>query len=283
MQLSGIKSLIENSSFKKSKCIISSNSTSRIHRIRKINNNENNINNNYEIENLKNKKQSFCEEQILNEENDSFIGMNKEVYERLKNEKIDFIQTLLRLKKKMADEKKHKTPEKQKLYLNNQLNISLTESKNNDKKSNFQRFPTFNQSNNLNKKKENPIKVKNSFKNSFVSEQRKLLKNYNKSDILIPKTKITLTNSFINNNIISNSNKKNSNSKKKINQKRMFSSNHVNIIKNNKTNIKKRNKEVRIENHCSKLTNLSNNSTCFSNASINPMIEIPSATINLFD
>ena len=59
MQLSGIKSLIENSSFIKSKCIISSNSTSRIHQIRKINNNENNINNNYEIENLKNKKQSF--------------------------------------------------------------------------------------------------------------------------------------------------------------------------------------------------------------------------------
>ena len=282
MQLSGIKSLIENSSFIKSKCIISSNSTSRIHQIRKINNNENNINNNYEIENLKNKKQSFCEEQILNEDNDSFIGMNKEVYERLKNEKIDFIQTLLRLKKKMADEKKHKTPEKQKLYLNNQLNISLTESKNNDKKSNFQRFPTFNQSNNLIKKKENPIKVKNSFKNSFVSEQRKLLKNYNKSDILIPKTKITLTNSFINNNIISNSNKKNSSSKKNkskkdVQFKSLILSKIINQI------LKKRKKEVKIENHCSKLTNLSNNSTCFSNASINPMIEIPSATINLFD
>ena len=78
-------------------------------------------------------------------------------------------------------------------------------------------------------------------------------------------------------------NKSNRFKKKKINQKRMFSSNHVNIIKNNKSNIKKRNKEVRIENHCSKLTNLSNNSTCFSNASINPMIEIPSATLNLFD
>ena len=145
--------------------------------------------------------------------------MNKVYYERLKNENIDFIQTLLPLKKKMVDEKKHKTPEKQKLYLNNQLNISLTESKNNDKKSNFQRFPTFNQANNLIKKKDNPIKVKNSFKNSIVSEQRKLLKNYNKSNILIPKTKITLTNSFINNNIISNSNKKNSSSKKNKSKK----------------------------------------------------------------
>ncbi len=58
MQLSVKKSLIENSSFKNQN-VISSNSTSRINQIRKINNNENNINNNYEIENLKNKKQSF--------------------------------------------------------------------------------------------------------------------------------------------------------------------------------------------------------------------------------
>lgn len=287
MQLSGINSLSANSSFINSKLIVSSNSTSRMDQIRKKKNNENDKNKMNEIEDFKIKKQSFCQEPKINDDNDLFIGMNKEVYERLKNEKIDFIQTLLRLKKKMIEEKTNKTPEKQKININKNINISLTESKNNCRNSNIQRFPTFTPMNILNKIKSKPIKVKNSFKHSFVSEQRKILKNYNKSDILIPKTKITLKNSFINNEkIISNYiSKRNLSSKKKVNQKKAISSTQINKVNkgNNKNNIKKRNKEIKIEKHNNKITTLSNNSTCLSNASINPMIEIPSATINLFD
>ena len=86
-------------------------------------------------------KQNFYEDKIENKENNNPNGMNKEIYDRLKNEKIDFIQTLLRLKQKMANENINKTPEKQKYELNKNLNKSLTENRNNIKVSNIKKFP----------------------------------------------------------------------------------------------------------------------------------------------
>ena len=170
-------------------------------------------------------KQNFYDDTIENKENYNPNGMNKEIYDRLKNEKIDFIQTLLRLKQKMANENINKTPEKQKYELDKNLNKSLTENRNNLKKPNIKKFPIC--LNKIKKKNDKPILMKNSFKRTFISNSKNLNLN-NKNEIIVFKRENTYRNSLFQNE--KKINKKNENSKNKFKQRTLSLNTNQNQI-----------------------------------------------------
>ena len=225
-------------------------------------------------------KQNFYDDKIENKENYNPNGMNKEIYDRLKNEKIDFIQTLLRLKQKMANENINKTPEKQKYELDKNLNKSLTENRNNLKKPNIKKFPIC--LNKIKKKNDKPILMKNSFKRTFISNSKNLNLN-NKNEMIVFKRENTYRNSLFQNE--KKINKKNENSKNKFKQRTLsLNTNQNQISKYKNILVKKKDKKKKIKkNSHNKINSFNNISTCVTNSSINQMTEIPSATINLFD
>ena len=224
-------------------------------------------------------KQNFYEDKIENKENNNPNGMNKEIYDRLKNEKIDFIQTLLRLKQKMANKNINKTPEKQKYELNKNLNKSLTENRNNIKKSNIKKFPIC--LNKIKKKDDNPILIKNSLRRTFISNSKNNLNLNNKNEIILKRHK-NYRNSFVQNYKNNNKNMRNENSIKQRTLSLNTSQNQVGNYKSFLEQKKDKNKKIKKNNH-TKINSFNNISTCVTTSSINQITEIPSATINLFD
>ena len=185
-------------------------------------------------------------EEKSNDNNNILVknGMSKEIYERLKNENVNFIQTLLRLKEKNANVNNLKcpfiTPEKPNNYLNKLLNKST------------------------NNKSNNSIYKKCSIQITPLNNNNKLI-NVNKT--------IDINSSNILN--------KNSITKKVIKQRTLSAvPNQKQIDKINKlVNSKnKRNQDFKSYNSLN-----NTNSTGVTNLSINPNNEIPSAVINLFD
>ena len=100
MKLSEIETLSSNSSFSNSKLMVQSNSSIALQHYTHIISNEEKIKK--EIEDMENKKNEEIKLNFQQTNSDNTVlienGMNKEIYERLKNENINFIQTLLRLK-----------------------------------------------------------------------------------------------------------------------------------------------------------------------------------------
>ena len=227
------------------------------------------------IKESKSFKNNFYDDKIENKENENINGMNKEIYDRLKNEKIDFIQTLLRLKEKMARENINKTPEKHKYELNKNLNKSLTENRNNIKKSNIKKFPIC--LNKIKKKNDNPILINNSLRRTFISNSKNNLNLNNKNEKIVEKT---FRNSLIQNN--KKINKRNINSTEQRTLSLNKSQNQIGKYKNFLVQKKDKNKKTKKNNH-NKFNSFNNISTCVTNSSINQITEIPSATINLFD
>ena len=226
-------------------------------------------------------KQNFYDDTIENKENYNPNGMNKEIYDRLKNEKIDFIQTLLRLKQKMANKKINKTPEKQKYELDKNLNKSLTENRNNIKISNIKKFPIC--LNKIKKKDDNPILIKNSLRRTFISNSKNNLNLNNKNEIKLKRDK-KYRNSFVQNYKNNNKNK-NMRNENLIKQRTLSLNTSQNQVGNYKSFLeqkKDKNKKIKKNNH-TKINSFNNISTCVTTSSINQITEIPSATINLFD
>ena len=218
-------------------------------------------------------------------------GMSKEIYERLKNENVNFIQTLLRLKEKNANVNNLKcpfiTPEKPNNYLNKLLNKSTNNKSNNSiyKKCSIQITPL----NKIIREKDIPIKITTSLRKNNLLENKK--QSNNKSEIIYPKKPTILKNNNNNNKLInvnktidinsSNILNKNSITKKVIKQRTLSAvPNQKQIDKINKlVNSKnKRNQDFKSYNSLN-----NTNSTGVTNLSINPNNEIPSAVINLFD
>ena len=271
-------SLSSNDSFVNARLMLQSNSSLRLNKINKLNDKSNK----HSIENDDSKTENiiFTEKNIDNDENRILIenGMDKEIYERLKNENVTFIKTLLRLKSKMASQKNNQTPEKNNSHEIKGLNISSTENKRFKRNNNVKKFPTtivsFNQ---ILRKKENPVKITTTLRKAFINNQKKLSHNqtYKKEIDFCKNVNITNKKTFNLNN------QKKDDSKKKTKQINLNSIPNKNQIdKINKLIIarNKRNKDNRRDN-LNKFYSLSNNSTSVSNL----MTEIPSATINLFD
>lgn len=226
-----------------------------------------------------------------NKDNDILInnGMSKEIYERLKKENVNFIQTLLRLKEKTINGKNTNpciTPQKPNNHLNKVLNKSINNKSNNSmfKKCPIQITPL----NKIIRKKEIPIKITSSLRKNDILENKK--QSVNKSEIIYPKKTTKLQNN-INSKIINvnktinvnncNIIKKNSIEKKVIKQRTLSAvPNQKQIEKINKlVNSKnRRNQDIKIFNSLN-----NTNSTGVTNVSINPNNEIPSAVINLFE
>ena len=135
-------SLSSNDSFVNARLMLQSNSSLRLNKINKLNDKSNK----HSIENDDSKTENiiFTEKNIDNDENRILIenGMDKEIYERLKNENVTFIKTLLRLKSKMASQKNNQTPEKNNSHEIKGLNISSTENKRFKRNNNVKKFPT---------------------------------------------------------------------------------------------------------------------------------------------
>ena len=224
-------------------------------------------------------------------------GMSKEVYERLKNENINFIQTLLRLKEKTAISKNNinqcDIPEQSNLHINKKLNES-TNNKTNESIFKKCTIP-IKTLKHMVRKKEVPIKITKDIRKTNLQKNKN--KFNNKSEILYHKKTLTFSNNLnnisINNfNITNNSNnnfekKSTKNLSKIVVKQRTLSAipnkkqiEKINILINGKN---RRNKDIKSEN-VNRVNSLNNtNSTGITNLSINPNNEIPSAVINLFD
>ena len=307
MKLSEIETLSSNSSFSNSKLMVQSNSSIALQHYTHIISNEEKIKK--EIEDMENKKNEEIKLNFQQTNSDNTVlienGMNKEIYERLKNENINFIQTLLRLKQKMINEQNiNKTPEKGDLDYNKYLNKSSTEHKTFIRNSNIKKYPTvIAPLNPILKKKENPIKIialkKTFVKNDKKEKEKKNDNNNNpnktnnnsklnsinsntKTIKNLPKKSNSLKNSInsMNENMFGINEQKNENSKKMLKQRTLSGV-------PNKKQIEKISKFIRINNKRNKTLresqnkyiSLSHNSTGLTN----PICEIPSAVINLFD
>ena len=263
------------------------------------------ITNNYKMkfDNIKN--ESIIENNISqkgiedNSYNNILInnGMSKEVYERLKNENINFIQTLLRLKEKTAISNNNKNqcdiPEQSNPSINKKVNESINNKTN---ESIFKKCTIpIKTLKHMVRKKEVPIKITKDIRKTNL--QKNKTKFNNKSEILYHKKTITFHNNLnnisinsINNNNNSNNKFENKNTKnkpKRIIKQRTLSAipnqkqiEKINILINGKN---RRNTDIKSDN-INRLNSLNNtNSTGITNLSINPNNEIPSAVINLFD
>ena len=263
------------------------------------------ITNNYKlkIDNIKNesiKENNISQKGIEENSNKNILinnGMSKEVYERLKNENINFIQTLLRLKEKTAISKNNKNQFEKPEQYNPHINKILNESINN--KTNDSIFKKciipIKTLKHIVRKKEVPIKITKDIRKTNL--QKNKTKFNNKSEILYHKKTITFHNNLnnisinsINNNNNSNNKFENKNTKnkpKRIIKQRTLSAipnqkqiEKINILINGKN---RRNTDIKSDN-INRLNSLNNtNSTGITNLSINPNNEIPSAVINLFD
>ena len=263
------------------------------------------ITNNYKMkfDNIKN--ESIIENNISqkgiedNSYNNILInnGMSKEVYERLKNENINFIQTLLRLKEKTAISNNNKNqcdiPEQSNPSINKKVNESINNKTN---ESIFKKCTIpIKTLKHMVRKKEVPIKITKDIRKTNLQKNKN--KFNNKSEILYHKKTLTFSNNLnnisINNfNINNNSNNKfekksTKNLSKIVVKQRTLSAipnkkqiEKINILINGKN---RRNKDIKSEN-VNRVNSLNNtNSTGITNLSINPNNEIPSAVINLFD
>ncbi len=263
------------------------------------------ITNNYKMkfDNIKN--ESIIENNISqkgiedNSYNNILInnGMSKEVYERLKNENINFIQTLLRLKEKTAISNNNKNqcdiPEQSNPSINKKVNESINNKTN---ESIFKKCTIpIKTLKHMVRKKEVPIKITKDIRKTNLQKNKN--KFNNKSEILYHKKTLTFSNNL--NNISINNFKINNNSNNKFEKKstknlskivvkqRTLSAipnkkqiEKINILINGKN---RRNKDIKSEN-VNRVNSLNNtNSTGITNLSINPNNEIPSAVINLFD
>ena len=278
-------SLSSNDSFVNTRLMFQSNSSIGLNKMHRLNVNID-ISNRNSIENDDSKTENiiFTEQNINEDENIILMknGMDKEIYERLKNENVTFIKTLLRLKSKMVSQKTNQTPEKNNSHLIKSLNISSTENKRYKRNNNVKKFPTtivsFNQTI---RKKDNPIKVTTTLRKAFINNQKKLSSNQtNKKEIDFSK-KINTFETISNKRTFNYNNQKKENSKKKTKQRTLSSipnKNQIDKINKLITARNKRNKDNRRDN-LNKFNSLSNNSTSVSNL----MTEIPSVTINLFD
>ena len=212
-------SLSSNDSFVNARLMLQSNSSLRLNKINKLNDKSNK----HSIENDDSKTENiiFTEKNIDNDENRILIenGMDKEIYERLKNENVTFIKTLLRLKSKMASQKNNQTPEKNNSHEIKGLNISSTENKRFKRNNNVKKFPTtivsFNQ---ILRKKENPVKITTTLRKAFINNQKKLSHNqtYKKEIDFCKNVNITNKKTFNLNN------QKKDDSKKKTNKAKNF-------------------------------------------------------------
>ena len=278
-------SLSSNDSFVKTRLMLQSNSSIGLNKMHRLNVNID-ISNRNSIENDDSKTENIIFTEQNNDDDDNRIliknGMDKEIYERLKNENVTFIKTLLRLKSKMASQKNNQTPQKNNSHLIKGLNISSTENKRFKRNSNVKKFPTtivtFNQ---IIRKKDNPVKITTTLRKTIINNQKKLSNNQvNKKEIDFPK-KIKTFETITNKNIFNSNNQKKENSKKKTKQRTLSSipnKNQIDKINKLITARNKRNKDNRRDN-LNKFNSLSNNSTSVSNL----MTEIPSTTIYLYD
>ena len=131
-----------------------------------------------EEDNSKNKdKQIFNSFYSLNEEVKNNANtqrdINSELYERLRNESVGFIKTLLRLKQKMNNQNKIYFSQENKRINNNNEKIENLKMKNHNK------FPL--EISPLNERDNKPIKILNSFKKVNFTENIKIKKNNSKS------------------------------------------------------------------------------------------------------
>ena len=263
------------------------------------------ITNNYKMkfDNIKN--ESIIENNISqkgiedNSYNNILInnGMSKEVYERLKNENINFIQTLLRLKEKTAISNNNKNqcdiPEQSNPSINKKVNESINNKTN---ESIFKKCTIpIKTLKHMVRKKEVPIKITKDIRKTNLQKNKN--KFNNKSEILYHKKTLTFSNNLnnisinnfnINNNSTNKFEKKSTKNLSKIVVKQRTLSaipnkkqiEKINILINGKN---RRNKDIKSEN-VNRVNSLNNtNSTGITNLSINPNNEIPSAVINLFD
>jgi hypothetical protein len=264
------------------------------------------ITNNYKlkIDNLKNesiKENNISKKEIEENSCNNILinnGMSKEMYERLKNENINFIQTLLRLKEKTAISINNKNQsdriEQSNLYINKKINESIN-NKTNDSIFKKCTIP-IKTLKHMVRKKEAPIKITKDIRKTNLQKNKR--KFNNKSEILYHKKSITFSNNPNNISINSYNNNKNNNNNqfekknsknisKIIIKQRTLSAvpnkkqiEKINILINGKN---RRNKDIKSEN-VNRINSLNNtNSTGITNISINPNNEIPSAVINLFD
>ena len=94
-------SLSSNDSFVKTRLMLQSNSSIGLNKMHRLNVNID-ISNRNSIENDDSKTENIIFTEQNNDDDDNRIliknGMDKEIYERLKNENVTFIKTLLRLK-----------------------------------------------------------------------------------------------------------------------------------------------------------------------------------------
>ena len=264
------------------------------------------ITNNYKlkIDNIKNesiKENNISQKGIEENSNKNILinnGMSKEVYERLKNENINFIQTLLRLKEKTAISKNNKNQFEKPEQYNPHINKILNESINNKTNDSIFKKCTIpiKTLKHMVRKKEAPIKITKDIRKTNLQKNKR--KFNNKSEILYHKKSITFSNNPNNISINSYNNNKNNNNNqfekknsknisKIIIKQRTLSAvpnkkqiERINILINGKN---RRNKDIKSEN-VNRINSLNNtNSTGITNISINPNNEIPSAVINLFD